>query len=208
MIVSFSLIRRRADISSAAFQAHWLDPHGPLTARIPGTMRYVQNHVIDGPGTNARARELQIDGFAELSFSSPQSRAAAHASPEIRACNVDSQSFIGAVSRVITDDGGVAAPTGEGLFKQIMLTTRSGEVEASSPLQPLLGRLQITAVIAQRVVEQTAAPNSSVPHHGIEVDTLHEIWAPTEEAMMRNAATLEVEAPGLASFQVKTYDFL
>ena len=209
MIVSFSLIRRRADLSSEAFRAHWLDPHGPLTARIPGTMRYVQNHVIDGPGTNQAARDLRVDGFPQLAFDSSESRVAAHGSPEIAACNVDSRSFIGGVSRVITDDGDAPVPSAAGLIKQIMLTTIVRDrTTRQADVRALLDRLEIEAMIPHQVLEQAAAPNSTIPHHGIEVDTLDEVWIRDENAVRRNAAMLQAEMPELAVFQVRPYVFL
>ncbi len=36
VIVANSLMRRRDDIDLAAFQQHWLDPHGGKAARAPG----------------------------------------------------------------------------------------------------------------------------------------------------------------------------
>ncbi len=206
MIVSFSLIRRREDISPDEFKRHWLDPHGPLTARIPGTRRYVQNHVVDGPGTNDAARAMRLDGFPQLAFETPESRAAAHHSPEMAACNQDSRLFIGAVSRVITDDGDMPQPPPGTCFKQILLTTR--DAPAPAFMAALLGSLDHVALIPQQILEQAGAPNSTVPHHGIEVDTLHEIWTGSTDAMMRNAAILGRALPGLASFQLQTYVFI
>ena len=206
MIVSFSLIRRRDDISPEGFRSHWLDPHGPMTALIPGTRRYVQNHVLDEPGTSAVARSMRLDGFAQLSFDTPASRVTAHRSPELAACNEDSRLFIGAVSRVITDDGDAAPSASETGSKQILLTTR--DAPASASLQTLLERLDHRVLIQQRVLKQGAAPNSSVPHHGIEVDTIHEIWVDSAEAVARNAAILARAAPHLASFQLRTHFFI
>ena len=203
MIVSISLMRRRPDISLETFRAHWLDPHGRLTAKLPGTRHYVQNHVIDGPGTNEAARALALDGFPALSFDSPEARQAAHHSPEMAACNVDSRAFVGAVSRVITDDGGALPPSEPGLLKQVVLTLRGAALSdlASTPLHT-------RGLIAHRILEQAAAPNSTVPHHGIEVDAIHEIWVESEQDLIRNAAVLAHAGPGLATFQVQAHAFL
>lgn len=206
MIVSFSLIRRRDDISLEEFRSHWLDPHGPMTALIPGTRRYVQNHVNDGPGTNAVARSLRLDGFAELSFDTPANRISAHRSAELAACNEDSRLFIGAVSRVITDDDNAEPPAPGAGIKQILLTTQDAPASASLPA--LLQSLEHVALIRQLVLKQGGARNSAVPFHGIEVDTLHEIWVDGPEALARNAAILTREAPGLASFQLRTHVFI
>src|ERR1700747_2668126 len=94
VIVANSLMRRRDDIDLAAFQQHWLDPHGPLTPKLPGCRHYVQNHVLDSAGTNALARSLRIDGIPQLAFASPEDRMAAHGSAERKGGGKDSQLFI------------------------------------------------------------------------------------------------------------------
>ena len=35
MIAAISLMRRRDDVTLAAFRRHWLDVHGPLVCRFP-----------------------------------------------------------------------------------------------------------------------------------------------------------------------------
>src|SRR5882672_582643 len=103
MIAAISMMRRRADISLAQFRHHWLDPHGVLTAGLPGVRYYIQSHCLDAPGTNALARQLAIDGFPELWFDSFQARQMAYTSPRIAECNIDSEHFVGAVSRLVTE---------------------------------------------------------------------------------------------------------
>lgn len=205
MIVSFSLIRRRDDVPSEEFRRHWLDPHGVLAARIPGTLRYVQNHVVDGTGTNDAARALRLDGFAQLAFDSPESRKAAHASAELKQCDQDSELFIGAVSRVICDDGDVEVPDGAAeAVKQIVLTVGD---EPPANVGRLLGQLEVVGIRAQAVLSQAGAPGSAVPFHGVVVSTLHEVWVAGEAAVARNATVLGREMPEAATFQVRPYVF-
>ena len=78
-------------------------------AAFPALRRYVQDHVIASPAMNARARDMRIDGFPILWFDNDADRQRAHVSPEMAACNVDSRSFIGAVSRVICEPRVVVA---------------------------------------------------------------------------------------------------
>ena len=109
MIAAISLMRRRDDVTLAAFRRHWLDVHGPLVCGFPALRHYVQDHVIASPAMNARARDMRIDGFPILWFDNDADRQRAHVSPEMAACNVDSRSFIGAVSRVICEPQVVVA---------------------------------------------------------------------------------------------------
>ncbi len=207
MIVSTSLIRRRGDISLAAFQNHWLDPHGPLTAKLPGARRYHQNHVLaDTPGTNATARRMRIDGFPILAFDSPESRRMAHGSVEMAACNKDSLFFIGAVSRVISDDGNVQQPAGAGTaIKQLFLAPGNAEfIDLPDVMAKLDG---VLGFISHRILEQGAAPNSAVPFIGVDVGALAELWIRDTRAVITNAARLEREAPDVATFAVQVHRF-
>lgn len=207
MIVSTSLIRRRASVSGAEFRAHWLDPHGPLTARIPGTRRYLQNHVVDGPATNDAARSLGIDGFAQLAFATPESRRAAHGSPELKACDQDSRSFIGAVARVISRERGTPPRDTQGWLKQILLCT--GASETATDLPSVVGRLTgIDAVLYHDVLEQGGAPDSPVPDIGVRVRAMCELWLRDRIAAAANATRLTVAAPALALFHVDVHVFL
>jgi len=65
-IVLTYLVRRRADLSFAAFSSHYRERHAPL-ARVhhPGIARYVQNYVAPRAGDPA-----PIDAISELWFKS------------------------------------------------------------------------------------------------------------------------------------------
>lgn len=211
MIVSNSLMRRRADLGIAAFCAHWLSPHGILTAKIPGCRHYVQNHILDEPGTNAYARQLGIDGIPQLAFDTSEARLAAHHSQEMQDCNRDSELFVGAVSRVMTE---IPAPVDlvgpPGTIKQLLLFV-APPGDASRRLRPedvtpmLHG---VRRLVVHRVMEQTAAPRSKVPNLGIPVDGLCEAWLADREAIAANAAVLDAPGSGVATFVVRVHHFI
>lgn len=215
MIISHSLMRRRPDLDQPAFERHWLDPHGPLTARLPGCRRYVQNHIRDVPSTNALARTLRIDGIPQLWFATPEDRAAAHGSPELKACDVDSRSFVGAVSRVITRVDGTAREGAPGTVKQILLFVRAarpaGESDdaAAARRAAALDALQgVRARIDYAVVQQGPAPGSTVPNLGIEVDAIVDVWLDDDASAERNEKALARSSPDLASYVVAVHSFI
>ena len=205
MIVANSLIRRRDDIDLATFQQHWLDPHGPLTAKLPRCLHYMQNHILDTAGTNALARELRIDGIPQLAFASPEDRVAAHNSAELKACDKDSELFIGAVSRVMTEvDDAAVRDQDDGSIKQILLFVAPG---ARSAADAIVGELQgVRHIVRHEILQQTHAPGSRVPNLDIAVAGLVELWLADRDAAERNAALLERD--GVASLAVKTYRFI
>jgi uncharacterized protein (TIGR02118 family) len=103
MIIAVSVMRRRPDISVEHFRRHWIHPHGTMTAELPGILHYKLGRLDDSPLTNDFARELAIDGFAILSFRTLEDRTKAYTSPRIRECNKDSEHFVGAVRRLVTE---------------------------------------------------------------------------------------------------------
>jgi len=158
MIAAISLMRRREDVPLADFRRHWLDVHGPLVCKFAGLRHYVQDHVIESPAKNAAARAMRIDGFPILLFDTDADRQRAHGSPEMAACNIDSRSFIGAVSRVICEqDVIVPTPADCGPIRLIVLT-------ANAPTLPGLRGLTM-----YRVLQQGPAPNSTIPHLPVSV---------------------------------------
>lgn len=207
MIASTSLIRRRDDLTNEQFRRHWLDPHGPLTAKLPGTRHYDQNHVLPiASGTNAAARVLGIDGFPILAFDDAERRREAHSSPEMAACNLDSRGFIGAVSRVISDDGNARRPSSSGLIKQLLLLPWGG---GPADLKSLLSALDgIETSIVHVILEQGGAPNSTVPFIGVEVEAFAEVWTRSRQDVERNATKIADLAANLATFEVEVVNFI
>jgi len=70
------LLRRKPELTREAFQAYWLNEHGPLVAshaRHINALRYVQVHALDDPANDAMAKarggmEVPYDGVAEVWF--------------------------------------------------------------------------------------------------------------------------------------------
>jgi EthD domain len=66
--------RRRAELTTEEFQAHWRNSHADLVpsvrAAIPTMTRYVQNHTVFGPLTDgvrdSRGAGEPYDGVAEI----------------------------------------------------------------------------------------------------------------------------------------------
>jgi uncharacterized protein (TIGR02118 family) len=166
-VAAISLMRRRDDVTLAAFRRHWLDVHGPLVCGFPGLRSYVQDHVIASPATNALAREMRIDGFPILSFDSDDDPQRAHLSPEMAACNVDSKLFIGAVSRVMCEPRIVVpqAPDAGRIKLNALLPDEAADDAALERYAALAGELpRLRGLVLYRVLQQGPAPNSTIPH--------------------------------------------
>jgi uncharacterized protein (TIGR02118 family) len=178
LIAAISLMRRRADVDLNTFRRHWLDIHGPLVCRFAGLRHYVQNHVIESPAMNDLARAMRVDGFPVLTFDNDADRQRAHASAEMAACNVDSRSFIGAVSRVICEPSDVI-PSGADAGRIKLIAVLPGDAaddkivgSYSENARSLPG---LRALTVYRVLQQGAAPNSTIPHLPVSVAGLVEL---------------------------------
>jgi uncharacterized protein (TIGR02118 family) len=194
MIVALSLIRRRSDLDSGAFRRHWLDPHGVLTATLPGTRSYVQGHVVDHPAMNTAARRAGVDGFAVLGFDSVADRALAYSSPVIRACNIDSELFIGAVRRVVTEPRVVLAPSAGGDARKIFLLgfgdPAGADAWAGAVVATVPALNGVCGLVQHAILSQHAPPESRIPDLGLTVAGFAEVWLDDDAALAAGAAAL------------------
>lgn len=178
MIAAISLMCRRADVALATFRRHWLDIHGPLVCRFAGLRHYVQHHVIELPAMNASARGMRIDGFPILMFDSDADRSRAHGSSEMAACNVDLRAFIGAVSRVICERH-VVLPAAPDAGRIRLLTLLPGDAADDAALDRCVADVRscpgLRGLVAYRVLQQGAAPNSTIPHLPVSVAGIAEL---------------------------------
>ena len=191
VIAAISMMRRKADISVAQFRKHWLDPHGVLTAGLPGVRHYIQSHVIELPHNNALARQLDLMGFPELWFDSYDDRKVAYSSPRIAECNIDSEQFVGAVKRIVAEPKIVrAAPKGS--MKVFVLNIGEPNAAWADAYQERALQLPgVTGHVRQTILEQAKAPNSKIPELVLPIAGIAEVSFENEPALARN-----VECPG------------
>lgn len=177
MIAAISLMRQRDDVTLAQFRRHWLDVHGPLVCAFPGLRHYVQLHVIASPAMNLLARDMRIEGFPILWFDNDGDRLQAHESPEMAACNIDSRSFIGAVSRVICEPLVVQAPPASARMKLIVLLPGPSADEVALKQCALWAEKlpRLSGLTLYSVLQQGAAPNSIIAHLPVHVAGLVEL---------------------------------
>src|SRR5262249_11011946 len=191
MIAAISMMRRRADISRDQFRRHWLDPHGVMTAGLPGVRYYTQSHCLDAPGTNALAKELAIDGFPELWFDNLEARRIAYTSPRIADCNIDSEHFVGAVSRLVTEPQVIIERQTVDTIKVVLLAIGPPDPGWSDRLHaramPMEG---IVGYVRHVLLAQAAAPASKIPELRVQAAGIAEVTFESETALLRHASAL------------------
>ena len=209
MIAAISLMRRRPDLGLAHFQRHWLDPHGVMTAELPGVRSYIQSHCLDTAGTNALARELAIDGFPQLWFDDIAARSIAYASPRIAECNVDSEQFVGAVSRLVTAPEVVVERSTMDAAKVVILGIGPPDPGWSERLHTRVLAVQgLSSYVRHTLLEQAAAPASKIPELNVQVAGIAEVAFENEATLVANAgvfAGADADAGRTAVYRVRDY---
>jgi uncharacterized protein (TIGR02118 family) len=198
-------MRQRDDVTLSVFRRHWLDVHGPFVCAFPGLRHYVQHHVISSPAMNTLARDMCIEGFPILWFDSDAERLRAHQSPEMAACNVDSRSFIGAVSRVICEPD-VAVPSGDRARMKLiaMLPGPAADNAALRSYAKWASELpRLKGLTLYHVLQQGAAPNSVIPHLPVSVAGLAELAF--DSMIDLECALIDVPHPQAAHFVVEEH---
>ena len=92
MVKALFVVSRRPGLTHQEFFEHWEHVNGPLTAKLPGLRRYLQNHTAPAA---LGVRPMTHDGFSELWFDDYASFLAATKSPEWAAMKADDATLFG-----------------------------------------------------------------------------------------------------------------
>jgi uncharacterized protein (TIGR02118 family) len=95
----FFVLRRRPDITSEEFYEYWRTTHGPIVAKLPGLVRYVQHQVTSLARAEYAQDEPPIDGVVETWWESQQALEKVQQSPELQAVVADEINFMGHSNR-------------------------------------------------------------------------------------------------------------
>jgi uncharacterized protein (TIGR02118 family) len=87
-----AFLNRRPDLEPAAFRDYWRSTHGPLAAKVPGIVRYVQCHTI--PGIYRAGREPIFDGVPISWFRDAETLRASGSTPEYESVRRDEANFL------------------------------------------------------------------------------------------------------------------
>src|SRR5262245_52006758 len=89
MIRVFYILHKKPGMSDDAFREYWRATHGPIAAKVPGLLKYIQSYPYPDPYGAA----LPADGVAEFEFESMAAMQDGLASPEGRAMLADVANF-------------------------------------------------------------------------------------------------------------------
>lgn len=81
IVRTVALLGRKKGMTFQEFDDYWRDVHGPLAAKLPGVVRYIQRHIVPNPETGEPDNGFGIDGLAVLEYESAEAMEACWASP-------------------------------------------------------------------------------------------------------------------------------
>lgn len=91
-LTMIAFLNKRSDVTVEFFSRYWRETHGPIAARIPGNLRYVQSHVR--PGIYRAGRTPRYDGIPISWFEDLDALRASGTSPEYAATRADEDNFM------------------------------------------------------------------------------------------------------------------
>lgn len=100
MIKLVALVRKKADMTDAAFRDYWLGVHAPIAAAIPG-MRGYRINIAGDPGGQSPA---PYAGSAEIWFDDRAAMEAGLASPQGVLAGADTPHFAEGIEFLVTEE--------------------------------------------------------------------------------------------------------
>ena len=95
MVKFFFILRKKPGLSTEEFHRYWKDTHGPIVARLPGLVRYLQHHVVSVSRPEYAQEDAPIDGIVETWWESPEALEHVRTTPELQAVIADEPNFMG-----------------------------------------------------------------------------------------------------------------
>lgn len=186
MIVRSGLLRKKPDWSTDDFRRYWREVHGPLAARLPGLLRYEQNHIVDWQqrGFSYPRGPESLDGFSMLWFESDAAMQAALRTEAGRALVADESHFIGDLRIVTIDQVEVTPPPQRPLLKRMSLLRRRPDVDPETFREEwriehahLVKRVQGVRGYRQNLVLDRQVPKGvAVGYERLPIDGIVELW--------------------------------
>jgi uncharacterized protein (TIGR02118 family) len=197
MIVRSGLSKKKPEWTGEDFRRHWRQHHGALAAKLPGLVRYEQNHVTDHAQrgfTYPRGPE-ELDGFSMLWFNDEKSMRAAMGTEAGRALVADENHFIGDLRIVTLDQVEVIPPaTDRPVIKRMSLLRRRPDVSHDEFVHEwrveharLVRRVNGVRGYRQNLIVGREVPKGQpVDYDRLPIDGIVELWFDDAESL--NAA--------------------
>ncbi len=187
MIVRIELLQKAAGLSAAEFSQRWLKQNVDLAGRLPGLLRYEQNHVIDYAqrGIDYQRGPEQLDGLSMFWFEDEYTMKAAMGSAEARAMAEADSSLVGNQRILLIDQIEVIPPAADRqLIKRMSTLKRRVDVspdqfrhEWRDEHARLVKRISnVHGYRQNHVLARESPAGHSVEHAEWPIDGVVELW--------------------------------
>ncbi len=187
MIVRIGLLRKKDGMTELEFSQRWLGRHAELAARLPGLVRYEQNHVIDHVqrGISYPRGPEVIDGFSMLWFDNELAMREALQSDAARALASDEEACFSSVRVLTIDQLEVIPPASDRpLIKRMSTLRRRDDVSAELFRHEwrieharLVKRIADVRGYRQNLVVERESPKGhAVDRDQMPIDGIVELW--------------------------------
>lgn len=196
MIVRSGLLKKHPDWSTEKFRNYWREHHGVLASKLPGLVRYEQNHVVDSEqrGFSYPRGPESLDGFSMLWFQSDEAMRAAMETEAGKALVTDENYFIGNLRIVTIDQVEVIAPAKDKpLLKRMSLLRRLPDVspekfkrEWREEHAHLVKRVDSVRGYRQNLITGRQVPKGfPVGYEDLPIDGIVELWFDDTDSLNR-----------------------
>lgn len=213
MLKNFGLQARKDHMDHAAFMAHWLGVHAPLSQGVGGVRGYVINEAV-GEQRSAVLAPMTLspplDGIAQLWFDSREAMMAVTQTPEAKRWFSDGVNYLGARTGLATTEREVVAlPKAQRpRFKVLRLLAAAADSTGSfrahwhsDYARHILGAPGVKAYVQSEVTGITPATNMPAIQIGA-VSGVDEIWVDSMQSAAALTDVLEAAARALPAGSV------
>ena len=186
------VFKRKPGMALDAFRSYWLDEHPKAVLKMPGLVRYCQNHPLPG---GYRKGELACDGVAETWWDDMETLRRNAALPAFRELCEDEARFIdraGMATLLVEEHVIIDGPRPEGGVKNIELVRRKPGMEVGAFQDYWRGvHGPVAAGIAQlrRYEQNHVRPGAYREGRQPALDGLAITWFDDTDAMRASAAS-------------------
>lgn len=186
MIKRVTLLRKRADLTEAAFRTHWAKPHATIALGFGGLSKYTQNR-IDRVVWRFGPDRFQIDGVVELWFDSAAAVAAAAQSPVTDRLIRDEPRFLSGLTGLFVGESWAAQS--DAPFKYMVIGWAAEPAAVLSQVCPLLKQHCLDGTVQEFSCDLLTAGfvRKSLWHEPVAPNFLVTLWYNRLDAARRSA---------------------
>lgn len=197
MIVRMGILRKKENLSLDEFRKYWIENHGPLASKIPGLIKYTQNHVVNSSqmGIDYDRGNIIVDGFSQLWFEDEQDMELMLTSEIGNLLSNDEEKFIDDLKIIVAKQNVVKTRSKEkSLIKRMSILKRRSDIDFATfqyewnkvHAEHVLTMPGIEGYVQNLVIDSSVKKGKVIENNGLGIDGIVELWF-KDPASLENA---------------------